>query len=270
MTKLKTFLLLFIFILSNASCASLETAAKTEVEFKINLTQKGYEALKRVVLNKFNGEVSERTDIYFDIFKDNNYVLKKSTPSIKLRFQISDDDFKWQAQQTLLQDSFGIFSMKKTKSISMEPDSDAYFLKSVESYHELLSKGSPEALKKASQIQKDLDDEGILDFNRVLCANCTQESKYYSTHINHKKRAKMKLKLQDDSFTIQVGETNNNGVITYELEAEVKKLVDLKLSSERLHNWLITQGMSEVFIENGPSIDPTLESELALQKLHSL
>ena len=85
--------------------------------------------------------------------------------------------------------------------------------------------------------------------------------------MNQKVRTKIKLIVDGDQFTLQVGETANNGVTTYELEAEVKKSTDLKLSAERLQKWLAKKGFLVAHIETQESVDPARTSEALLQKL---
>lgn len=267
---IKTLLVTFILAFSAPLLACTGASCKTEVELKINLTKSGYNTLRTTLLTNFEAEKSERTDIYFDIFKDGSYYLKKAQPPIKLRFMYSGDVLKWQTQKTIEQGTFSIFSMKKTEAISMEISENSYLFKMLENYHEELSALNPEALSIAASIQKSLESVNIINFTRTLCDFCGKTDRYYSTHINHKKRVKTKLKLSGDTFEIMVGETNNNGVVTYELEAEVKKSTDLKLSAERLNEWLKTQGLTSALIEPGIAADPTIGSENALRKLHSL
>lgn len=267
---MKTLLITLLLACSAPLLACTGASCKTEVELKINLTKNGHSALKDILLNDFYGETSERTDIYFDIFKDGSYYLKKAQPPIKLRFQYSGDILKWQTQKTVEQGILSIFSMKKTEAIAMEISEDSYLFNMLENYHAELTRLNPEALNIAATIQNSLESANIINFTRTLCEFCGKTDRYYSSHINHKKRVKTKLKLSGDTFEVMVGETNNDGVVTYELEAEVKKSINLKLSAERLNEWLKGQGMTSEYIEQGISTDPTISSESALKKLHSL
>lgn len=267
---IKTLLTFIVLAFSAPLMACTGASCKTEVELKINLTKNGYNALRDTLLTKFEGEKSERTDIYFDIFKDGSYYLKQVQPPIKLRFQYNGEVLKWQTQKTIEQGLYSIFSMKKTEAIAMEISENSYLFNMLRNYHEELSVLNPEALNIASSIQKSLESANIINFTRTLCDFCGKTDRYFSTHINHKKRVKTKLKLSGDTFEIMVGETNNNGIVTYELEAEIKKSTDLKLSAERLHAWLKTQGLTSASIDSTISPDPAIPSEIALRKLHSL
>lgn len=267
---MKTLIAAFILSFSAPLLACTGASCKTEVELKVNLTKNGYNALRATLLTKFEAEKSERTDIYFDIFKNSAYYLKKAQPPIKLRFQYNGEVLKWQTQKTIEQDLYSIFSMKKTQAIAMEISENSDLFNMLENYHEELSALNPEALVIAASIQKSLETSNIINFTRTLCDFCATTDRYYSTHINHKKRVKTKLKLSGDTFEIMVGETNNNGIVTYELEAEVKKSTNLKLSAERLNEWLKTQGMTSESIDESIPSDPALPSEIALKKLHSL
>ena len=96
----------------------IATVPKVEVELKLNLTQSGFNKLKTVFLKDFKGEESQRSDFYFDIFKNSSYLLKTSTPPVKIRLQ-QDEELRWQTQKTLSSSTLSIFGVKKTESASM-------------------------------------------------------------------------------------------------------------------------------------------------------
>lgn len=250
-----------------ASSGDLGYPSKTEVELKINLTKTGLNKLKTIFLQKFKGEESSRSDFYFDIFKNDSYQLKTAQPPIKIRLQSDGESLTWQTQKTLNSSTLSIFSAKKTESISMDIPNDASLPQAIQNYHSKLETLDPYALTMASTIQNTLDDKGILVFNQALCPQCTKEERYFSTHMNDKKRVKIKLKIAEDQFTVQVGETNNRGIISYELEAEVKKSSDLAKSAESLHKWLMTNGLESIHIDSSTAIDPTKFSEEKLKQL---
>jgi adenylate cyclase class IV len=253
-----------------ASSGDLGYPSKTEVELKINLTKTGHTKLRTAFLQKFKGEESSRSDFYFDIFKNDSYVLKTSQPSFKIRLQWDGIALTWQTQKTLNSSTLSIFGAKKTESISMDIPNDTALISSIQNYHAKLNALDPYALTIASSIQNSLDDKGVLAFNLALCPQCTKSERYFSTHMNDKKRVKIKLKIAEDQFTIQVGETNNRGIISYELEAEVKKSSDLAKSAESLHKWLTTNGLDSTHIESNIPVDPTQLSEEKLkQVLHT-
>lgn len=246
--------------------ASIQAEIKREVELKVNLTKEGYRNLETQFLKDFKGERTKRSDYYFEIFDDGQYLLKKSEPVIKLRFMWDGLDLKWQTQQTEKSWAYSIFTFKETlaeSSIIKAP----HLLKDIEHYHELLEKLESKALDEAHDIQKELEDKGIIASLPTLCSLCTGEKQFFSSHMNQKVRTKIKLIVDGDQFTLQVGETANNGVTTYELEAEVKKSTDLKLSAERLQKWLTKKGFVSAHIETQESIDPARKSEALLQKL---
>lgn len=250
-----------------ASPGDLGFPSKTEVELKINLTKTGFNKLKSVFLQKFKGEESSRSDFYFDIFKNEAYQLKTAQPPIKIRLQWDGVALTWQTQKTLSSSPLSIFSAKKTESISMDIVNDNLLTQTIQSYHSKLEALDPYALTIAGSIQSILDEKGIITFTQALCPQCTKEERFFSSHMNDKKRVKIKLKIAEDQFTVQVGETNNRGVISYELEAEVKKSSDLAKSAESLQKWLTTNGLESIHIDSSTAIDPTKFSEEKLKQL---
>ena len=250
-----------------ASKDELTPPSKTEVELKINLTKAGYNKLKSTFLQKYKGEESSRSDFYFDIFKNDSYQLKTAQPPVKIRFQWDGTDLTWQTQRVLSSSLQSIFIAKKTESISMDIPADTSLIESIKNYHAKLDALDPYALTMAANIQATMDAQGIITFTQALCPQCTKEERFFSSHLNTKSRVKIKLKLAEDQFSVQVGETNNRGIITYELEAEVKKSSDLEKSAESLHKWLTTNGLESTHIESNPAMDPTKDSETKLKVL---
>lgn len=243
------------------------TSSKTEIELKINLTKAGYNKLKSTFLQKYKGEESSRSDFYFDIFKNDSYQLKTAQPPLKIRFQWDASDLTWQTQKVLSSSVITIFTVKKTESISMDTPVDFSLIESIKNYHLKLDALDPYALTMAANIQASMEAKGIITFTQALCPQCTKEENFFSTHLNTKSRVKMKLKISEDQFSMQVGETNNRGIITYELEVEVKKSHDLEKSAESLHKWLTTNGLESTDIESSTAIDPTKDSEAKLRML---
>lgn len=267
---LSTFILTFLLSFQTpvlASAGDLGFPSKTEVELKINLTKTGFNKLKSVFLQKFNGVESARSDFYFDIFKNDAYQLKTAQSPVKIRFQWDGQDLTWQTQRVLSSSTLSIFSAKKTESISMDIVNDSSLIQTIQNYHSKLESLDPYALTIASSIQSTLNEKGIITFTQALCPECTKEARYFSTHMNDKKRVKIKLKIAEDQFTVQVGETNNRGVISYELEAEVKKSSDLAKSAESLQKWLSANGLESIHIDNSLPVDPTQFSEEKLKLL---
>lgn len=250
-----------------ASPGDLGFPSKTEVELKLNLTQTGFNKLKTVFLKSFKGEESSRNDFYFDIFKTDSYVLKSAQPPVKIRFQFDGESMTWQTQKTLSSTVLSIFGAKKTESISMDIPKDLALIDSIKNYHAKLEILDPYALTLASNIQSSLDSKGIIAFTQSLCTQCTSSERYFSTHMNMKKRVKIKLKIAEDQFSVQVGETINRGVSTYELEAEVKKSSDLAKSALNLQKWLNAQGFESTHIDSSVSVDQTKFSEEKLKEL---
>lgn len=256
----------FLFSFASSVNASLPHGEiKRETELKINLTKEGYRSLETLFLKEFKGEREKRSDYYFEIF-EREYLLKKAEPAIKLRFMWDGLDLKWQTQQTEKSWAYSIFTFKETLAESAVFKSES-LLKDIEHYHSTLHKLDPKALDEALNIQKELEDKGIISSLSTLCSMCTSEKQFFSSHYNQKVRTKIKLKIEGDQFTLQVGETANNGVTTYELEAEVKKSTDLKVSADRLKRWLDEKGFQSSHIESNPSTDPALVSENLLKKL---
>lgn len=250
-----------------ASKDELTPPSKTEVELKINLTKAGYNKLKSTFLQKYKGEESSRSDFYFDIFKDDAYQLKMAQPQVKIRFQWDGTDLTWQTQRVLSSSSQSIFMAKKTESISMDIPADSSLIDAIKNYHSKLDALDPYALTMAANIQATMNALGIITFTQALCPQCTKEERFFSSHLNTKSRVKIKLKIAEEQFSVQVGETNNRGIISYELEAEVKKSNDLETSAQSLHNWLTANGLESTHIETSPAIDPTKDSEAKLRVL---
>ncbi|MBC7430164.1 MAG: hypothetical protein H7336_16240 [Bacteriovorax sp.] len=221
-------------------------------------------------MKKFEGVESQRSDYYFDIFQNSHYFLKTAEPPIKLRYMWDGSNLMWQTQKTTKTDARSIFSLKTTDSITMDIKHDNKIFEEVQSYQAALSKLDPYALTIATDIQNSMNDNGVIDFARTLCTQCAKDAKYFSTHMNTKNRVKIKLKLDDDQFTVQLGATNNRGVISYELEAEVKKSTDLYKSADRLNGWLQSIGFNSTNIDISVPVDPTEISEGELNKLFVL
>lgn len=245
---------------------NIAMTSKAEVELKLNLSQEGHNKLKAIFLKNFKGEESQRSDFYFDIFKNSSYQLKASTPAVKIRLQ-QDDDLSWQTQKTLSSSTLSIFSVKKTESVSMNVTRDQELLDSITNYHTKLTALDSYSLVLAAGIQKGLDSKGLIVFAQSLCPQCRQNEPYYSTHQNTKKRVKIKLKIGEEQFVILVGETNNRGVLSYELEAEVKKSKDIMKSAENLEKWLYLNGLESIHVDQSLVEDPTQFSAQQLRQL---
>lgn len=239
---------------------------KLEVELKVAMTKEGYNTLKKSLSENYNIEESERTDYYFDAFLNGQYVLKKLSQPVKLRFMWDGENLKWQNQKVINTNSRSIFAIKTTESSEIEMDYDKTLFESINHYFQILSQKDLYALTIASGIQNILSEKDILK---------TQNLHYFPTHMNHKKRVKIKLKIDNDQFSVQLGETNNRGVISYEMEAEVKKSSDLDKSADRLNSWLQSQGFRASHIDISNPVDPTnwsseLLNELFVFGIHNL
>jgi hypothetical protein len=258
-------MLKFIFLIT--ILFSFKAFSKTETELKVNLTKSGLESLKKTFLNKFGGVESQRSDYYFDIFQNSHYFLKTAEPPIKLRYMWDGENLTWQTQKTTKTDARSIFSIKTTDAISMDIKHDDKILEEIINYHQALSALDPYALTIANTIQESLALEGIIALTQSFCLQCSPNAKYFSTHMNTKNRVKIKLKLEDSEFVVQLGATDNRGVISYELEAELKSKADLYKSADRLNTWLQSQGFNASFIDISVPVDPTEISEGQLNKL---
>ncbi|MBY0413188.1 MAG: hypothetical protein K2Q18_03440 [Bdellovibrionales bacterium] len=264
---MKIICLILSILITETLCANVpQSEIKKETELKINLTESGYKNLRDQFLKDFKGEKIKRQDFYLEIFENGKYLLKRVEPAIKLRLMWDGLDIKWQIQQTQKSWVYSIFSFKETLAESQEI-SGSHLLNNIEKYHEKLSAGNLEALEQARSIQKTLTEKGLISFAGNLCKECTIDQNYYSSHINEKIRTKIKLRLGDDQFNVQVGETNNQGTLTYELEAEVKKSENLKASADLLKEWLFKRGMTLSDIETKVENDPANATENALKKL---
>jgi hypothetical protein len=162
--------------------------------------------------------------------------------------------------------AYSIFTFKETLAESSTFKGHD-LLKYIERYHDLLAKLDKKALDEAQSIQEKLHEMGIISSLSSLCSLCSDEKNYFSSHLNQKVRAKVKLTLEGDQFALQVGETDNHGLTSYELEAEVKRTTDLKLSADRLKNWLTQKGLTQNHFESSDSPDLTLKSEENLRRL---
>jgi hypothetical protein len=256
-------LIAFILMLSSplfASLGGLET--KAEVELKLNLTKAGYENLRLHLLKEFKAEESSRSDYYFDVFENYEYILKKASPPIKLRFMWDGLDLKWQSQKTMKTYAHSWFTFKETLADSSLIQRSPELLLLIDEYHQKLEKplqDTHDILILAKKIEESLIERNII---------AASSQNYFSTHINHKKRVKIKLKLEADQFNVQLGETDNRGVVTYELEAEIKKITDTKKSAERLKTWLISNGFNSSHIETKAETDPALYSQNILRQIY--
>jgi hypothetical protein len=269
----KLFVCAAILLSTSALAVSAPAELKKEIELKINLTSGGFTHLRKVFLNDFKGTKSQREDFYFEIFEDSQYRLKKISPPIKLRFMWDGLELKWQVQQTVRAWERATFSFKETIAQSTVLTSMPDFLLSLENYHLKLSTAERSTLDLARTIQEDLYKNNLIKNAGALCNLCAQAKPakltFFSSHINSKSRVKVKIKNGQETFTIQVGETINNEVPSYELEAEVKDSGDIEKSANYLGEWLKKSAgfNSELHIETKPSIDPAISSEKKLQEL---
>lgn len=250
--------------------SELKSELKRETEIKVNLTSTGHKLLKEKLLKEFKVEEATRQDFYFEIFENNDYQLKKASPPIKLRFMWDGLDLKWQIQQTTGTSTYSFLGLKETLSESFELKANtSKLLDKIKAYHALLNDLKPEALIIAREIQNEIEDQGLLEKSQGLCPQCKHDKFFYSSHINEKARLKLKLKLENDQLNIQLGETINHGVASFELEAEIKKSANHQLTAERLKNWLYAHGMKDSHIETKIEPDASLVSLKSLIDLHS-
>lgn len=246
--------ILFYFILFALSVTTTMAASKTEVELKVALTKVGYDGLKKTFIDHFEGQSSERTDTYFDMIQNGRYVLQALEQPVKLRLMLDGEKLKWQNQKIIKTGSRSIFSIKTTEASELQLPYDRPLFESLDDYFLKLKQLDPYALIIADTIQNFLVSKKLITSSGLLTV---------ATHSNHKKRVKIKLHLENDQFNIQVGETNNQGVISYEMEAEVKIGSDLFKSADRLNNWLQSQGFNSTHIDISVPVNPT-ESGLIL------
>lgn len=255
---MKTLIALTFLLSSYALMADSVVFNKAEVELKVALTKNGYSALKKALSENYKVEESERTDYYFDVFDNGHYVLRDLPLPIKLRFMWDGENLKWQNQKVIKTNSRSIFSIKTIEASEIEMKYDKALFESINSYFQGLSQKDAYALAIASDIQNTLVKSKVLE---------ESAQHYFPTHTNHKKRVKIKLKIDNDQFSVQLGETNNRGVFSYEMEAEVKKSSDINKSADRLNSWLQSQGFNASHIDISVPVDPTSFSEKLLNEL---
>lgn len=254
---------------------SLPSKTKEETELKVNLTKKGFENLRKRFLEDFKGKESQRKDYYFDIFEDSQYLLKKTSPAIKLRFMWDGLDLKWQTQKVEQAWVGSFFSFKKTLALTVDLSEEANLLNEISRYHEKLVSLDSSALRDAEVIENAIGDLGLIKASKTLCALCflaPERTRFFSTHINTKKRVKIKIKNKEEAYTLQVGQTLNQDQSSFELEAEIENSPDLNKSALYIENWLISKAHFKAASDIDPSLskDPTLFSEKRLIYLHSL
>lgn len=267
--KIALYFLFTLFSFTNVLASVAPSELKRETEIKVNLTASGFKLLKEKLLKEFKSEEAKRQDFYFEIFDNSEYQLKKASPPIKLRYMWDGLDLKWQIQQTTGTSTYAFLNLKETLSESVELKANTQLLNKINQYHSLLNKLEPEALVVAREIQNEIEDQGLIAKSQGLCPQCKSDKYFYSSHTNEKCRVKVKLKLENDQLNIQLGETINHGVASYELEAEIKKSSNHQLTAERLKNWLYAHGMKDSHIETKIEPDAALVSLNALNKLHS-
>ena len=266
---MKKLIVSFLITLLCSSSLFADAESKIETELKINLTKEGYLNLREKFLNSFSGEQEKRSDYYFEIFTNGYYQLKRLTPAIKLRL-MAGADTKWQVQQTEKTWTTSIFSVKETTSQTLQLTSTDSLFTKINSYHQELEQLNPSALTLATQIQKYFKDNGLVTMSQSLCTQCKNENHFYSSYMNQKKRVKIKLKLGDDKLNLQIGETLNRDVVTYEIEAEIKESKNLDKTALAFKDWLTQQGFKSAHIDSSEAVDLSAKSESDLRKLHSL
>ena len=231
--------------------------SKTETELKVALTKSGFESLKNVFINNYEAEESVRSDFYFDTFVDGRYVLRHLDQPIKLRFMWNGEMLKWQNLKVIKTGFRSIFSIKTSESSELEINYEKSFFETIDLYFQKLVAVDAYAMTLAAGIQNHMVKNGVLTDDGL---------RYFPTHSNYKKRFKIKLKIESDQFNVQIGETVNRGVSSYELEAEVKKSTDINKSADRLNNWLQTKGFIAAHIDITTPVDPALFSEKLLNE----
>lgn len=258
-------LLALIILLYTFSGLASNAPIKTEFELKVPLTNAGFQKLKTLFVDQYQAQESFRTDLYFDIFEGEHFVLKNLSTPVKLRFQ----DSKWQIQKSHSLNPVGYIVRKMSQSLAFAVDSMDYnkIRQNIIDFHGELSERNPKALDSAKKIREQLLELKLFNQAIQLCELCTSDKAYYSSQMNQKKRYKIKIKEKGLEFAIFVGATKSSSQETYELEAELKNSDDIENGSKVLGNWLTKQGLNNFDILYSPAPDQTLITE---KNLHSL
>lgn len=261
---IKNLLPLIILLLSFSSLAN-NVPTKTEFELKVPLTITGFQKLKTLFVDQYQAQESFRTDLYFDIFEGEHFVLKNLSNPVKLRFQ----DNKWQIQKSHSLNPVGYIVRKMSQSFAITVDSIDFnkIQQNIMDFHLELSELNPKALDTGKKIHAQLIELKLFNQAIQLCELCTSDKAYYSSHMNQKKRYKIKIKEKGLEFAIFVGATKSSSQETYELEAELKNSNDIESGSKILTNWLDNHGLNTNDILHAPTPDQTLLTE---RNLHSL
>lgn len=271
------FLLFSLFFSANTFAKDLTSPLskiKRETELKINLSLSGFRKFKNLFLSKYDGETSLRTDFYFDIFKENHYLLRTLSFPVKLRITREKNDSNWQVKKTILTDESSLFTIKTTNSASLFFPLEKSFIKLMDDYDFYLEKADSYALILAQKMQEELSRENIFSFSQKLCQNdCPEDAEYFLAYRNKKERVKIDLRLGGDLYSLFVGQTENREILTYELEVEIKTPFnpdDLSSKINSLTKWLKKNGFNDSDLEHQPSSDPAYFSESQLKKISPL
>lgn len=99
---------------------SRDTTQKSETELRIGLTEAGFNQLLTKWIEK--SDASARADLYFDVFEDNHFLIRRSEPKAKLRIQNRKDEIVLQKswiddQQTLESNGFVWRATTRTSAV---------------------------------------------------------------------------------------------------------------------------------------------------------
>ncbi len=260
-------IIIFITLSTQLFATSMMKTAR-EDELKVNLSERGYHTLKAALINSPGVEITERTDVYFDIYQRPYYALKALNEPVKLRFMAASRETKWQIQKTIGSGLFAPFTHKTTltNEVVVAPGLAENLITKYLSEREQID---TEALKTARELLKILNSEKLIQASASLCNICSIDQLYVPTHQNRKERMKLKFTIDDEVFKVSLGKTIFKEKIIYELEAEIKNAANLSQSAVRLKNWLQEKGMQQADVIND-NFDQTIDGLNKLNQIQSL
>lgn len=202
--------------------------AGIQLEARLPLNQSGFNKLKKSFPHKYK----KRSDLYFEIFNGNTFLLAEKLPEVKMR--IKEKDNNDQIQIAIKSDEPGQFSCQSYFIFSgakevFETDLNVNDLDLLRDFSEkglsFLEKDDRRALHQFDELRKtliDVVDEGIEHFNSKIPRN-----RYFIVPSNSAERKKFELTTRALSKNIDltlksstVHDVTGNVYHSYEIEAQ--------------------------------------------------
>ena len=258
------FTILFFIFSSTAWSSSLPA----ETELNLPLSEKNYLQLYRE-FQKYSPEKKNREDFYFEIYRQQQYLLNTASPPTKLRLMKNPKgSIKLQVQKQLKKLLVPPFTIKQTSSAEYKTKIPEDFFVLLKSYYDDLENQDLYALEEARSIEEFLTNQGLIALAGQSCELCSTKGPYFLSHYNQKERLSLEIKIEGELFALNLGRTYNNDEWSFELEAELNDQSHPEKSAKKLRQWLLNTGWNDSDV---PAVkkDPMVRSLTFLNRLYS-